>query len=104
MEHTGLLVHGNFIKGIGLNTLFLHWKLSTDGTSAVVDVNNIKSSWYCLQVSVVVICTFLKKAHVESGSTLSVLDWLGEAAKYSQMCFYWKMILNFEVLLLIYMQ
>ena len=48
--------------------------------------------------------TLLKKAHVESGSTLSVLDWLGEAAKHSQMCFYWKLILNFEVLLLNYMR
>ena len=103
MEHTGLLVHGDFIKGNGLDTLFLHSNLSTDGTSAVVDVNDIKRSWCCLQVSVVVIYTLLKKAHVESGSTLLVLDWLDEAVKHSQMCFYWEMILNFEALLLIYM-
>ena len=32
-----------------------------------------------------------------------VLDWLDEVVKHSQMCFYWKMILDFEVLLLIYM-
>ena len=68
MEHTGLLVHGDFIKGSGLDTLFLNSNLSTDGTSAVVDVNDIKRSPHCLQVSVVVICTLLKKAHVESGS------------------------------------
>ena len=67
MEHTGLLVHGDFI-------------------------------------SVVVIYTLLKKTHVESGSALSALDWLDEAAKDSQMCFYWKMILNFEVVLLIYIR
>ena len=41
---------------------------------------------------------------VESGTTLSVLDCLDEASKHSQMCFYWKIILNFEVLLLIYRQ
>ena len=76
MEHTGLLVHGDFIKGSGLNTLFLHSNLSTDGTPAVVDVNDIKRSQYCMDVSVVVIYTLLKKAHVESGSALSVLDWL----------------------------
>ena len=104
MEHTGLLVHGDFIKGSGLNALFLHSNLSTNGTSAVVDVNDIKRPQYCLQVSVVVICTLLKKAHVESGSALSVLDWLDEAAKHSQMCFYWKMIRKFEILLLIYMR
>ena len=36
---------------------------------------------------------------VESGTTLSVLDCLDEASKHSQMCFYWKIILNFELLL-----
>ena len=104
MEHTGLLVHGSFIKVNGLDTLFLHSKLSTDGTSAVMDDNDdIKRSQHCLQVSVVAMYTLLKKAHVESGSALSGLDWLDEAGKHSQMCFHWNMIVNFEVLLLIYM-
>ena len=104
MEHTGLLDIGAFIKESDPDTLFLYSKLSTDGPSAVVDVNDIKCSPYCLHVSVVVIHTLLKKAHVESGNALLVLDWLDEAAKHSQMCFYWKMILHFEVLLLIYMR
>ena len=95
IEYTGLLVYGDFIKGSSLDTLFLHSELSTNGTSVVVDVNDIKRSQHCLQVSVVVIYNLLKKARAESGSTLSVLDWLDEAAKHSQMCFYWKMILNF---------
>ena len=104
MEHTGLLDIGAFIKESDPDTLFLYSKLSTDGPSTVVDVNDIKCSPYCLHVSVVVIHTLLKKAHVESGNALFVLDWLDEAAKHSQMCFYWKMILHFEVLLLIYMR
>ena len=94
MEHTGLLVHGDFIKENRLDTLFLLSKLLTDRTSAVS---------YCLQVSVVVIYTLLKKANVERKSGLSLLDWLDEAAKHSQMGFYWETIQNFEVLLLIYM-
>ena len=44
MERTGLLVHDDVIKGSGLNTLFLYSKLSADGTTAVVDVNNIRAS------------------------------------------------------------
>ena len=88
MEHIGLLVHGNFTTGSGLDTLFLHSKLSTDGTSAVVDVNDIKCSQYCLKIPLVAIYTLLKTVHIESRSTLSVM---------------WKMILNFEVMLLIYM-
>ena len=103
MEHTGLLVHGDFMKESGLDTLSLLSKLLTDRISAVVDVNDIKHSRYCLQVSVVAIYTLLKKAHVESESALSLLDWLGEAAKHSQMWFYWETIQNFGVLLPIYM-
>ena len=103
MKHTGLLVHGDFIKESRLDTLFLLSKLLTDRTSAVADVNDIKHSSYCLQVSVVVIYTLLKKANVERKSGLSSLDWLDEAAKHSQMGFYWETIQNFEVLLLIYM-
>ena len=49
------------------------------------------------------IYTLLKKAHVESGSSQQLLDWLHEAAKHSQMCFYRRIILNFEILLPIYM-
>ena len=103
MEHTVLLVHDNCEKESGLDTLFLHSKLLTDGASAVVDINDAKRSLYCLQVSVVDIYTLLKKAHVESESSLSVVDWLHEAVKHSQMCFCRRIILNFEVLLLIYM-
>ena len=69
----------------------------------VVDINDTKRSQYCLQLSVVDIYTLLKKAHVESESSLSVVDWLHEAAKHSQMCYCRRIILNFEVVLLIYM-
>ena len=47
MEHTDVMVHGDFMKGSGLDTLFVHSKLSTDKTSAVVDLNDIKRSRYC---------------------------------------------------------
>ena len=50
-----------------------------------MDVNDIKRAWYGLQVSVNVIYTLLRKAHVECGSALSVLDRLDEAAKHSKM-------------------
>ena len=44
MEHTVLLGHGNFENESGLDTLFLHSKLSTDETSAVVDINDAECS------------------------------------------------------------
>ena len=69
-----------------------------------MDIIDIKHFQFYLQVSVIVIYTLLKKAHAESGSALLVLDWLDEAAKNSQMGFYWKMIVNFELSLLIFIQ
>ena len=104
MEHTALLVHGDLIRGSGLDSQFANTKLSTEGTSAIVDVNDIKRSRYCLQVSEVVIYNLLKKAYLSSGSKLSILEWLDEEAKTSQMCFYWRMILNYELLVLLYVR
>ena len=50
-----------------------------------MDVNDIKRSRYGLQVSVNVISTLMRKAHVECGSAVSVLDRLDETAKHSKM-------------------
>ena len=47
MEHTGLLVHEDFIKGSDLDTLFVHSKLSTDETSTRCKTNiGLKSLSY----------------------------------------------------------
>ena len=50
-----------------------------------MDVNDIKRSRYGLQVSVNVISTLMRKAHVECESAVSVLDRLDETAKHSKM-------------------
>lgn len=103
-EHTILQMHGLLIKGSGLDTALLHCKLSTEGTSAIVDANDIKRARYCLQVTVIVIFEMLKVAHEKSGSTLQVFEWLEEESKTSEMCFYWKLILNFEILALMFVR
>ena len=81
MEHTALMIHGDLIRGSGLDSQFVNTKLSTEGTLTIVDVNDIKRWRYCLQVSVVVIYNLLKKAYLSSGSKLSILEWLDEEAK-----------------------
>ena len=102
MEHTILQMHGQLIKGSGLDTVLLHSKLSTEGTSALVDANDIKRARYCLQVSVVAVYEMLTEAREKSGSKLQVFEWLDEVAKTSEMCFYWKLILNFEIIALMF--
>ena len=105
IEQSLLVMHGEIIKGSGLDTMMQHANLSTIGTAAaIVDANHIKRSRYCSQVSVVTIYKLLKAAHLESGSDLPPLDWLDEASKTSQMCFYWRMIFNFEIEYLIFIR
>ena len=99
-EHTVLQMHGKLIKGSGLDSVLFHSDLSTQGTSAIVDVNDIKRARYCMQVSLTSIYGLLNKAYEESGSELQIFDWLEERAKSSEMCFYWKMILDYEILTL----
>ena len=70
IEQSLLVMHGEIIKGSGLDTIMQHANLSTIGTSAIIDANHIKRSRYCLQVSAVVIYRLLKTAHSESGSNL----------------------------------
>ena len=58
-------------------------------------MNDLKRRGYCIQC-----CLFnklLKEAHIKSGSELSILAWLDEKNSFSEMCYYWKMILNLEL-------
>ena len=56
IERSLLGMHGDVIKGSGPDTIMQHSTLSTvGGATAMVDVNRIKRSRYCLQVSVVTI-------------------------------------------------
>ena len=97
-------MHGDLIKGSGLDSILAHTNLSTIETSIIVNVNNIKRSRYCLQVAICVIYKLLKEAHVDSQSILSLFDWLGERSKISQMAYYWRLILNFQTQVLIFVR
>ena len=58
-EQSILGLHGDLIKEGGLDSVLAHTKLSTIGTSTIVNVNNIKRSRYCLQVAICVIYKLL---------------------------------------------
>ena len=78
--------------------------LSIIGTSAVVDGNDINRVRYCLQVAAYAVFWKLKKAYIQSNSLLPILDWLEHRSKESEMCFYWKLILDFQVLVLVFIR
>ena len=97
IEHSMLIMHGEIIKGSALECILEQQKLSTIGTSSIVDANDIKRSRYCLQVSLCTIYWLLKDAHKKSESCLSPIKWLDEKRKSNQMCFYWKLIIDFQI-------
>ena len=104
IEQSLLGMHGELIKGSGLDHVLTHANISTAGTSAIVDVNDIKRSRYCLQVALCSIYKLLKVAHENSREDLSLLKWLDKRCEKSQMAFYWRQILQFEIQVLVFLR
>ena len=57
-----------------------------------------------MQVAICVIYKLLKKAPADNQSTLSLFDWLEERSKISQMVYYWRLTLNFQIQVLIFVR
>ena len=51
IEQCLLVTHGQFIADSGLQSILETCSLATIGAGAVVDVNHIKRSRYCMQVA-----------------------------------------------------
>ena len=104
IKQSELVIHGDIIKGSGLEKILSTNDLSIIGTSAVVDGNDIKRLRYCLQVAAYAVFWKLKDAYIQSNSLLPILDWLEHKSKESEMCFYWKLILDFQVVVLVFIR
>ena len=104
IEQSILSLHRDLIKGSGLDSVLTHTNLSTIGKITIVDFNNIKRSRYFLQVAICVIYKLLKEAHADSQSNFSLFHWLEERSKISQMAHYWRLILNFQIQVLIFVR
>ena len=69
-----MTVHGELVKGRALENILSVCDLSIIVTGALVNVNYIKQTRYCLKVSIVTKFTQLKEAHGASGSDLPLMD------------------------------
>ena len=98
-----MTVHGELLKGSGLENILPACDLSIIGTEVLVNVNHIKQARYCLQITVAAIFTKLKETHGASDSNLPLMDWLAEEAKSNPMCFYWKLILCLQLDILVFL-
>ena len=96
-----LRIHGEIIKGSGLDSILESSNLSTLGTSTIIDVNNNKRASYCLQVTLCAIYMLLRDGHLKSNEISTSWEWLDERSKNSPMCFYWKIILEFQIHILL---
>ena len=77
VEKSLLVMHGEFVSGSGLLKLLGISNLSVCSLQTVASaVSDIKGARYALQVSACVIYKKLVDAHSNSGSSLSILDWL----------------------------
>ena len=104
IEQSALFMHGEIIKSSGLEKILSSNDLSIIGTSAVVDVNDIKRAFYCFQVAACAVFRKLKDAYIQSNYLLPFLDWLEHRSKESEICFSWKLILDFQVLVLVFIR
>ena len=106
IEHSFLGMHGDLINGSGLLEILNRLNFTTIGVSGLsvkADVNSIKRARYCIQVA---LCALYKKltAVEADGSAKLPFEWLSEQANTSQSCFYWKLIIEYQVHLLVFVR
>ena len=99
-----LMIHGEFIKGCGLQEILDKNDFSIIGTGAAVNANHIKQARYCIQVILCVLYIKLKDARSTANSELTPFEWLKEKKESSQMCLYWYLIICLEIDILLYVR
>ena len=104
IEQCLLVVHGQLIDNSGLKEILETCSLATIGVGAVVDVNQIKRARYCIQVALCSLYRKLGEAAENDNSLVDPYEWLSQKAKSSTMCYYWKMVIDLEVEILIFVR
>ena len=91
-------LHGQLSKGSGSMEILNLQKLSAIGLSAVIDVNSIKRATYCIQVTLSTLYIKLNEAAaLDNLNNACPSDWLRQKSAENEMCFFWKMVLDFQV-------
>ena len=103
-EQCILTIHGELIKGSGLENVISNIDMSVTGTVSVVNGNHIKQSRYRLQTSLCAMFIKLKAAKEKSSSIISVFEWLELRKKQNDMCYYWYLIFTFQLDILLYIR
>ena len=105
VEKSLLAMHSDFIQGSGLSKVLGIGNLSIASLqTTVLTVPDIKGAHYALQVSVCAIYQKLVEAHSLSGSSMYALDWLNAKSKTQVMALYWRLIMELQTQILLYIR
>ena len=104
IEQCLLIPHGQLITGSGLRELLDSCSLSTKEQGTVVDVNQIKRARYCVQVSLCSLYQKLIDAVRNERSSLDPWKWLQEKSSSNYMCYYWSLVINLLLEILIFVR
>ena len=99
-----LIVHVQLIVNSGLKEILESCSIATIEVGAVVDVSQIKRSPHCAQVTLCALYQKLVEAVKKEGSLVDPYEWLNEKEKCSRMCYCWKMVLDLEIEILIFVR
>ena len=98
IEKKLLIGNGHLVARTGLDKILGDTSIDTVGLqTATVDANPIHKARYSVQLSVVSIYTYFKKAHEAINSVLLLFSWAKERSSSNHMFKYWMLIMNFQI-------
>ena len=105
IEKVLLVIHGQLIEGSGLSELMDVSNLSVSGSGdALVKVPHITRTRYLMQVCLCAEFKALKDAHSNRHETSSVYSWLTDESTKNDTMHYWKMIIDFQLYILLFIR
>ena len=105
IEKELLIGNGHLKARTGLDKILGDTSIDTVGLqTATVDANPIHKVRYSVQLSVVSIYTYFKKAHEASNSIMVLFSWVKKLSSSNHMFKYWMLIMNFQINYLVFIR
>ena len=98
------MIHGQLIKGSELLEILRENQFSIIGLSSVVDVNEIKRARYTLHITLCSLFKLLDEAMPDTPTDMSPYNWLEQKSNASSSCLYWKLVIDLELIILMYIR
>ena len=97
IERSLLVIHGQLIEVSGLVQILTKHKFSLLRLSVVVDLNNVTSARYTLQITLCALYIKLREDALVSETNLSPYDWLTQKSKDNAVFLCWKCVIDLQI-------